>query len=98
MSDGPDVFTIDAVTSPLIIERAAEVSGYPVAVLRGPARDRSICMVRWAVMATLRARGLSLPTIGRLLNRDHTTVISGLNRAAYLDRDHSFKILMEAIS
>lgn len=85
-------------TSPLIIERAAEVSGYPVAVLRGPARDRSICMVRWAVMATLRARGLSLPTIGRLLNRDHTTVISGLNRAEWLRRDTSFSSLLEAIA
>ena len=85
-------------TSPLIIERAAKITGYPVSVLRGPARDRPICMVRWAVMATLRARGLSLPTIGRLLNRDHTTVISGLERATQLRRDLSFVRLLEAIA
>ena len=84
--------------SPLIIERAAEVSGYPVSVLRGPARDRPICMVRWAVMANLRARGLSLPTIGRLLNRDHTTVISGLERADRLRRDPSFTHILEALA
>lgn len=85
-------------TSPLIIERAAKISGYPVSVLRGPARDRPICMVRWAVMDILRARGLSLATIGRLLNRDHTTVISGLQRAARLRRDPSFSILVEALA
>lgn len=85
-------------TSPLIIERAAEISGYPVSVLRGPARDRPICMVRWAVMAILRARGLSLATIGRLLNRHHTSVISGLERAARLRRDQSFTDLLEALA
>jgi len=85
-------------TSPLIIERAAKVSGYTVDALRGPSRLRSICMVRWAVMAVLRARGLSLATIGRLMNRDHTTVISGLERADRLRRDASFASLLEAIA
>lgn len=85
-------------TSPLIIERAAEISGYPVSVLRGPARDRPICMVRWAIMAILRARGLSLATIGRLLNRHHTSVISGLERVERLRLDPSFAGLLEAIA
>ncbi|WP_311271059.1 helix-turn-helix domain-containing protein [Sphingobium sp. WCS2017Hpa-17] len=85
-------------TSPLIIERAAEISGYPVSILRGPARDRPICMVRWAIMAALRARGLSLATIGRLLNRHHTSVISGLERIERLRRDPSFASLVEAIA
>lgn len=85
-------------TSPLIIERAAAISGYPVSVLRGPARDRPIYTVRWAVMAILRARGLSLATIGRLLNRDHTTIISGLERADRLRRDPSFTDLLEALA
>jgi chromosomal replication initiation ATPase DnaA len=35
-------------------------------------------------MLVLRARGLSLPAIGRLLHRDHSTVFSGLERAEKL--------------
>ncbi|WP_311271063.1 helix-turn-helix domain-containing protein [Sphingobium sp. WCS2017Hpa-17] len=85
-------------TSSLIIERAAEISGYPVSILRGPARDRPICMVRWAIMAILRARGLSLATIGRLLNRHHTSVISGLERVERLRRDPAFTGLLEALA
>lgn len=85
-------------SSPLIIERAAEISGYSVSVLRGPARDRPICMVRWAIMAILRARGLSLATIGRLLNRHHTSILSGLERADRLRRDPSFSSLVEALA
>lgn len=49
--------------------------------IKGPSRKAYICRARWDAMRLLRDRGLSLPSIGRMLNRDHTTVVHGLRRA-----------------
>lgn len=53
-------------------------------------------MARWAVMLALRNQGLSFPRIGRIVNRDHTTVIYGVNQARLLrSRDADFIALLE---
>lgn len=49
--------------------------------LRSHSRKPHLVRARWDAMKLLRARGLSLPAIGRLLNRHHTTVLDGLRRA-----------------
>lgn len=49
--------------------------------LTGPCRLRYVCQARWEAMRRLRDKGLPLSAIGRLLNRDHTTVLYGLRKA-----------------
>lgn len=83
---------------PFALDRAAALSGLSIDVLRGRSRLRRICVVRWAVMLALRIKGLSLPAIGRLLNRDHSTVLSGLERANGLRRYAAFNRFVEALA
>lgn len=53
-------------------------------------------IARWAVMLALRGEGMSYPQIGRIVDRDHTTVIYGVQRARSLrSRDASFIALLE---
>lgn len=82
---------------PFAIERASALSGLSVDVLRGRSRLRRVCVVRWAVMLALRLKGLSLPAIGRLLNRDHSTVLSGIERANGLRRYAAFSRFVQAL-
>ena len=46
--------------------------------IRGRARGRYITNARWALIAGLRSKGLSTITIGRLVHRDHTSVLHAL--------------------
>ena len=63
--------------------RAAALDiGVPMAELRGRRRDPRTVRARDLVCARLRAAGLSLPTIGRLVNRDHSTVLYALRKMA----------------
>ena len=70
-----------AVTGLELVARLARLHGLTAADLVGPSRVRSVCIVRWRAMKALRAKGHSCSSIGRLLNRDHTTVLHGLRRA-----------------
>lgn len=64
-----------------IIERACAISGVPLGVLLSPLRDEHTSNVRHAVMYCLRRRsGIGLKRIGTILNRDHSTVIHGVNK------------------
>lgn len=44
----------------------------------GRSRMKAIAQARRGCFAAMRVRGLSLPDIGRLLDRDHTTVLAGI--------------------
>lgn len=79
------------------LERASIATGVPVAVLRGRCARRDLCMIRWAAMAAMRSRGLSLPTIGRIMHRDHGTVHSGLRRAEAMRSVPGFAELIEVL-
>jgi len=65
-----------------IIDEASRASGFSVEALKGPRQTRGIAHTRQDAMLAIReATKLSLPQIGRLFNRDHTTVLWGLKRA-----------------
>lgn len=70
-----------AVLSPaLVLARAAEDHGYSVADLRGPERTYRVNAARRTACVRLRALGLSVLEIARLLDRDHTTVVYHLGK------------------
>lgn len=64
-----------------VLEGVARYRKLSVDDLRGPSRLPHIVRARWEVMAVLRRRGLSMEAIGRLINRNPTTVSHGLRRA-----------------
>lgn len=72
-----------------ILEAVAMAHGLRAGDLTGPNRRRAVAYARFQAMASLRAiltfdgkHVFSLPTIGEIFNRDHTSVLSGLRRAA----------------
>jgi len=61
-------------------------------VIYGDNRTVFICRARFALYMVLHLRGASKAQIGRIMRRDHTTVIHGLDRAEWImERDDSFK-------
>src|ERR1700722_16031557 len=61
-----------------VMAQVARRSGVALEHILSNRRDRHVAHARHQVMHELRAIGLSLPSIGRLLRRDHTTVMYGL--------------------
>jgi len=64
-----------------LLERIASWAAFldtSVAELRGPRKHTALVRKRWLIAAILRKRGLSYNQIGRMLNRDHTTILYGL--------------------
>lgn len=51
--------------------------------LVGPYRYQFLMPARFALAKALRLRGWTLPDIGKLMNRDHTSVIYQIQRAEY---------------
>lgn len=81
------------------IERASALSGVPVSVLRGPSRERPVCLVRWAAMTAMRRKGMSYPKIGQVFNRDHSTVMSGIRKGqTYALFLPSYSAMVEALT
>lgn len=72
----PDTITFPV--NPLI--GACLAAGISVADAAGPARDRETAYKRFHVMWLLRQGGLSFVQIGKKLNRDHTSVMTGCRR------------------
>ena len=81
-----------------IIERASYATCRTVEEITGPSRARPLTWLRFAIMAEMRGRGLSLPTIGRLLHRDHTTILHGLRQAEVLRGNEAFDKIRSAIA
>lgn len=64
------------------LPRWCDAHSTTVAELQSPRRDRRTAALRQDCMWWLQATfGLSTPQIGRLVNRDHTTVLHGIERA-----------------
>lgn len=57
-------------------ERIAGAAGVSLQVLRGASRRRELVDLRRLVAHHLQSRGCSLPAIGRLLHRDHSSVVN----------------------
>lgn len=70
-----------------IIETVARHAKCSVADMKAHGKNRRTLHARSAAATLLRAQGVSLPVIGRMLNRDHTTVIYSLrNFDRYAER------------
>lgn len=69
-----------ALTGIELVANVARLHGFTAADLMGPSRARPLCIARWRAMRQLRDRGRSYASIGRLFNRDHSTVMHGLRQ------------------
>lgn len=77
-----------------VVEAVARASGVDRKDLLGCRRPRQLARARQLAMLLVRelCPGASLPAIGYLLNRHHTTVLYGCRRAAFLlERDATFR-------
>lgn len=63
------------------VAKVARIYGMTAKELVGPSRQRLIVVARWHAMKVLRDQHYSLATIGRVFNRDHTSVLYGLQNA-----------------
>lgn len=61
-------------------ERIAQAHFVSADELLGDTRTKAVVAARFEFMAFLRGHGLSYPEIGRLLNRDRTTIMSGVKK------------------
>ena len=63
----------------LCLARHAIKSGYSVNELRSDRRARNLVKARWGCIKEMRDDlNMSLPEIGRVMNRDHTTILHAL--------------------
>ncbi len=77
-----------------VLDAVSRGSGIDRETLVAPGQRRPVVRARHLVMYLVRelCPGTSLPAIGFLLNRDHTTVLYGCRRAAaLLRRDRAFR-------
>jgi len=63
-----------------IVEKLTNGTGVSLDDILGPSRLASIASVRQAAYWYSREGGISLNTIGRFFNRDHTTIIHGCRK------------------
>jgi chromosomal replication initiator protein len=61
-----------------VAQAIAAEYGLPMATVLGRSRYAHVAHARQALYAALRAQGLSLPAIGRFMQRDHTTILYGI--------------------
>ena len=64
-----------------LINEAAAIHGVAPHRVAGPERDAPAVRARQGVYLALREAGWTLPQIGKAMNRDHTTVMSGIAAA-----------------
>lgn len=62
------------------LQAHAEKTGVSLELLLGRSRWSRVTQARREFYWILRHRGCSLPEIGAMLDRDHTTILSGLNK------------------
>lgn len=60
----------------------ANLYGVSVAEIKGSSRLAPIVAARWEAMRRLREQGFSFSSIGRLVNRNHATVMHALRSIA----------------
>jgi chromosomal replication initiation ATPase DnaA len=62
------------------IAEIAEEHGYTIHDILGPSRLMHLVSVRRKCMVMLREKGYSTTEIGRIMNRNHTTVVHSLKK------------------
>lgn len=63
-----------------LIATIAESFGYTLADVIGPRRQKKLVAVRLVCIQMLRTQGFSTTEIGRIMNRDHSTICHALNK------------------
>lgn len=75
-----------------LVNKAAAVFDVPASQVYGPARFRPISRARQAVYLAATEQGWGVSHIGRILNRDHSTVTYGVGNARELvKRDDRYR-------
>ena len=70
-----------------VIKAASDYYGIPTDAILGRGRYSEVLRARFSIYYVLRERdGMSTPQIGKRLNRDHSTVLSGLRRVLQVMR------------
>lgn len=64
------------------VDAVAAATGLPARLIYGHDRRRNIVAARHLVFYAAHRSGISLSAIGRAMNRDHTTVMSGVRNEA----------------
>lgn len=57
------------------IAQEAQKHGFTYAQILSHERQKELVDVRWEIARSLRARGMSFARIGRIMNRDHSSII-----------------------
>lgn len=79
-----------------IIAQASDATLTPVQDILGKSRFQPHVRVRFAVCMVARENGRSLCEIGRILNRDHTTILNAVRRGDELEaRGGEFAALVQ---
>lgn len=74
-----------------LVDKASELFDVHRRDILGPYRYNFLMPPRFALCKALRNRGMSYPHIGRVMGRDHSTVIHAIRRADYMiERDAEF--------
>jgi chromosomal replication initiation ATPase DnaA len=83
----------EMVTKEQVLSAACDVMGESRSTLLGRARDKRVSRVRHMIMYLIRDLcGTSTVFIGLFLNREHTSVTNGQQRADYLlEHDETFR-------
>lgn len=68
------------------IRRICVLHGLTPALLLSRSRRRTVAYARQDLMLALREDGWSLPQIGHVLDRNHTTIMQGVEAAQYRKR------------
>lgn len=64
----------------LLIDAIAQEHGYTVDDIIGKLRFKRVVAVRRLCILALREKGYSTTEIGRIMNRDHSTICHALNK------------------
>ena len=82
-----------------IVNSVSEKSGVPIEALLSQKRSQKYARPRFIIYYLSRnLTKLSLPAIGRAIDRDHTSVMHGIERAEYLlENDQAFRALYRSI-
>jgi chromosomal replication initiation ATPase DnaA len=82
-----------------MVQKASELFKVHPRDLISTYRFNFIVRARFAMYLALRQRGWSYPKIGRLLKRDHSSVVHGVKRAQYMvEKDPDFAAKVQELT
>jgi len=64
------------------IDAIAELHGYTLEDILGRSKLKPLVEVRWKCVVWMRGKGYSTTEIGRIMNRDHSTIVHSLQKMA----------------